>query len=299
MGWWEEPDPRSEFKVWQFHCRFRVSACSWTQLLNVHEITINLRRTFTPLLRKLTSFFNSSFNCCQVLNQALRFSFTSRQTTSGQLRWDRICLVTVCSVSNPSGRRVSCRSCQRAAQRRCSRPEARRRTAIRRDWPYRPAAWWETTGEHKDKAETTYIFVSFTQAETEISASSLTSVTMVSMSSVKTTRWLDETPSCCSIWYFGVDPIRTISMDWQAMYTWNTQITSVTILPTDTKSHTSTVTKGMWSYTDFQTSQLHFSCPVSTSWNTVQPGNREKTKMHSGKPLKSAFLSKKMSVISI
>lgn len=149
-----------------------------------------------------------------------------RQSTSGQLRRDRICLFSVCGVSHPSGRRVSYRSCQRAVQRRCSRPEARRKTATQLDWPYKPAAGWETTVGHKDKQKPLPVFVSFTQAESEISAGSLTSVTMVSMSSVKTTRWLDETPSCCSIWYFGVDPIRTISMDWQAMYTWNTQITS-------------------------------------------------------------------------
>lgn len=68
----------------------------------------------------------------------------------------------------------------------------------------------------------------------------LTSVTMESMSSVKVTCWrsscwLSEVPSCCSIRYSGVYPTRTISMDWQAMYTWNTRNT---ITATCTYQHT-------------------------------------------------------------
>lgn len=55
------------------------------------------------------------------------------------------------SIEYLSSRQVSCRSCRTAAQTRCSRRGARRRTAIQLDWPYRPAAPREATEDHRDR----------------------------------------------------------------------------------------------------------------------------------------------------
>lgn len=135
-----------------------------------------------------------------------------------------------------SGRQVSCRSCPRAARTRCSQPAARRRTAIQLSWPYRRAAWWETTEEqqtHLNKLHQTNMMNLSSwlrSVKIHMKCGSQTSVTIESLSPAKVmcwwrscwwrSCWEDGRPSCCSILYSGVAPTRTISMDWQAIYTW-------------------------------------------------------------------------------
>lgn len=134
-----------------------------------------------------------------------------------------------------SGRRVSGQSYPREAQRRRSRLEARRRRATRRGWPCRPAAWWGTTEErdrhkHRDRRQVSPVGSQVSRMSILQESAALTSVTMESTFSVKVTCWLTGTPSCwccCSMRYSGVNPTRTMSMDWQAMYTWTKETHSL------------------------------------------------------------------------